>query len=35
MLIKELNLKIDFSPFEHLGVVEQLYEVVRQAVKKN
>ena len=23
----KLNPKIDFSPFEHLGVVEQLYEV--------
>ena len=23
----ELNPKIDFSPFEHLGIVEQLYEV--------
>ena len=25
---KELNPKIDFSSFEHLGIVEQLYEVV-------
>ena len=37
----ELNPKIDFSSFEHLGIVEQLYEVflrlnlVRQAVQKN
>ena len=23
----ELNPKIDFSSFEHLGIVEQLYEV--------
>ena len=25
--IKELNPKTDFSSFEHLGIVEQLYEV--------
>ena len=24
----ELNPKIDFSLFEHLGIVEQLYEVL-------
>ena len=24
----ELNLKFDFSSFEHLGIVEQLYEVL-------
>ena len=32
---RELNPKIDFSSFEHLGVVKQLYEAVSRAVPKN
>ena len=27
MIKGELNPKIDSSPFEHLGIIEQLYEV--------